>query len=235
MVALHLIQDNVMALWPFIHPSLLTIFLGAFPPIIWLFFFLMEDNIQPEPKRMVFKVFLIGILAAFVAAAIEYIVRGVILIPAGVGDYSNITFITFAFIEELVKFMAVYLAVKGSKYFDEPVDYMIYMITGALGFAAIENVLFLSQQPSVSLLEISIVRSIGATLLHAIAGGLIGYYWAKKKIMVGLLLAVGLHAIFNYAIFRLSYSAVYATGILVVASFFVFYYFDIIKDEDGQQ
>lgn len=188
---------------------------------------------------MVLKVFLTGILAALAAAAVELIVRNVILMPSGIGDYSTITLTTFAFIEELVKFMAVYVAVKGSKYFDEPIDCMIYMITGALGFAAIENTLFLQQlllqQSSQGLLEISIVRSIGATLLHAIAGGFIGYYWAKKRLIVGLVMAVGLHAIFNYAIFRLDYSAVYATGILVIASFFIFYYFDIMKDEDGQQ
>ena len=239
MVIIQLIQDNALALWPVIQPYLLTIFLGAIPPIVWLFFFLTEDSIQSEPKRMVFKVFLTGILAALAAAAMELIVRGVVLIPAGIGNYSNVTLITFAFIEELVKFMAVYVAVKGSKYFDEPVDCMVYMITGALGFAAIENTLFLRQllvqQPSQNLLEISIVRSIGATLLHAIAGGFIGYYWAKKRLIVGLALAVGLHTIFNYAIFKLGYSAVYATGILVIASFFIFYDFDIMKDEDGQQ
>ena len=217
------------------RPSLKSILLGPVPPIIWLFFFLMEDNIQPEPKRMVLKVFLTGIMAALIAAALELIVRDAILMPAGVGDYNNITFTTFSFIEELVKFMAVYIAVRGSKYFDEPVDCMIYMITGALGFAAIENTLFLLQQPNTSLFEVSIVRSTGATLLHAIASGFVGYYWAKKKLVVGLVLAVGLHTVFNYAISQLGYSAVYATGILVIASFFIFQDFDIIKDEDGQQ
>ncbi len=184
---------------------------------------------------MVLKVFLTGVLAAIAAAALELIARSVIFIPAGVGDYSKTTFIAFAFIEESIKFIAVYVAVKGSKYFDEPVDCMVYMITGALGFAAIENALFLSQYIGQNLLEIGIVRSVGATLLHAIASGFVGYYWAKKKFILGLLLAVSIHAIFNYAIFQLNYSAIYATGVLVIASFFIFYDFDIMKDEDGQQ
>ncbi len=222
-------------LWPIIQPTLTAVLLGSAAPIIWLFFFLMEDNIHPEPKRMILKVFLTGVLAAIVAAAMEIIVRSVILIPANIGDYSNTTFAIFAFIEELIKFMAVYVAVKGSKYFDEPVDCMIYMITGALGFAAIENAFFLSQHLNASLFEIGIVRSVGATLLHAIASGFVGYFWAKKKLIWGFLLAVGIHAIFNYAIFQLNYSAVYATGILVIASFFIFYDFDIMKDKDGQQ
>jgi len=235
MVIIQLIQNNAVALWPVIQPALIATVIGSAAPIIWLFFFLMEDNIETEPKRMVLKVFLTGVLAAIAAAALELIARSVIFIPAGVGDYSKTTFIAFAFIEESIKFIAVYVAVKGSKYFDEPVDCMVYMITGALGFAAIENALFLSQYIGQNLLEIGIVRSVGATLLHAIASGFVGYYWAKKKFILGLLLAVSIHAIFNYAIFQLNYSAIYATGVLVIASFFIFYDFDIMKDEDGQQ
>jgi RsiW-degrading membrane proteinase PrsW (M82 family) len=235
MVIIQLIQDNLATLLPAVQPALIAIIIGSAAPIIWLFFFLMEDNIQTEPKRMVFKVFLTGILAALTAAAIEIIIRGFVLMPTGIEDYSKTTLIVFAFIEELIKFIAVYLAVKGSKYFDEPVDCMIYMITGALGFAAIENALFLSQYIGQNLLEIGIVRSVGATLLHAIASGFVGYYWAKKKFVVGLLLAVSIHTIYNYAISQLNYSAVYATGALVIASFFIFYDFDIMKDEDGQQ
>lgn len=235
MVAAQLIYDNALSFWPIIQPNLMVALVGIAAPIIWLFFFLMEDNIQPEPKRAIFNVFLVGIAAALAAAIVELIAKGIILTPLGVGDYNAITLGVFAFIEEVVKFLAVYLAVRGSKYFDEPVDCMIYMITGALGFAAIENTLFLLQQPVHLIVEIGIVRSIGATLLHAIAAGFIGYYWAKKRLLVGLFLAIALHAIFNYAISALDYSAVYATGILVIASFFIFYDFDIIKDEDGQR
>ena len=51
--------------------------------------------------------------------------------------------LVWAAIEELVKFSAISLVALRSVYFDEPVDALIYMITVALGFAAIENSLFL--------------------------------------------------------------------------------------------
>jgi len=208
--------------------------LGFLPAIAWLVFFLLEDRIHPEPKKMVFKIFLVGILSALAAAAIQLILQDTIFKTFTIKDVDKISFLTIAFIEEFVKFAAVYVAVKGSKYLDEPVDYMVYMITGALGFAAIENTLFLLQKNSNIIFEIIVLRAVGATLLHALASGFIGFYWAKRKLVLGLFIAVLLHAGFNYLILKFSLAPVYATAILIFASFFLFYDFDIIK-EDGRE
>jgi len=124
------------------------------------------------------------------------------------------------------------LTIKGSKYLDEPVDFMIYMITAALGFAAIENSLFLSQKSSEIVLEIMVLRAVGATLLHALASGFVGFYWSRRKIVIGLLMAAVLHSGFNYLILKFNEAPVYATAILIFASFFLFYDFDIIKEGD---
>src|SRR3989344_1138942 len=208
--------------------------LGFFPAVAWLVFFLLEDRIHPEPKKMVFKIFLVGILSALAAAAIQLILQDTVFKTFAIKDIDKISFLAIAFIEEFVKFAAVYVAVKGSKYLDEPVDYMIYMITGALGFAAIENTLFLLQKNSNIIFEIIVLRAVGATLLHALASGFIGFYWAKRKLVLGLFIAVLLHAGFNYLILKFSLAPVYATAILIFASFFLFYDFDIIK-EDGRE
>ena len=93
--------------------------------------------------------------------------------------------------------------------FDEPVDAMIYMIIAGLGFAALENILCLI--PSISLSEIlgiSALRFVGATFLHALCSGTIGFFLAlsiyeakrKKLLMVGIILATFLHGLFNYSI-----------------------------------
>ena len=208
--------------------------LGFLPAIAWLVFFLLEDRIHPEPKKMVFKIFLVGILSALAAAAIQLILQDTIFKTFTIKDVDKFSSLTIAFIEEFVKFAAVYVAVKGSKYLDEPVDYMVYMITGALGFAAIENTLFLLQKNSNIIFEIIVLRAVGATLLHALASGFIGFYWAKRKLVLGLFIAVLLHAGFNYLILKFSLAPVYATAILIFASFFLFYDFDIIK-EDGRE
>lgn len=204
--------------------------IGFLPAIAWLMFFLIEDRVHPEPKKMVFKVFLVGILSAITAAALQLSLQATAFKFFGINDTHKISFLSFSIIEELVKLAMVYVVVKGSKYLDEPVDYMIYMITGALGFAAIENAFFLLEKAPDIIFEIIILRSVGATLLHALASGFVGFYWAKRKLILGLLIAVLLHAGFNYLIFKFSLAPVYATVILIFASFFLFYDFDIIKE-----
>lgn len=214
----------------------ISLALGFLPAIAWLIFFSLEDRMHPEPKKMVIKVFIVGIISALAAAAIQLILQDTVFTSFNIQETDKVSFIALAFIEEMIKFAAVYVMVRRSKYLDEPVDYMIYMITGALGFAAIENALFLFQKSSGIILEIMILRAVGATLLHALASGFIGFYWAKRKLIIGLIMAVLLHAGFNYLILKFSIAPIYATVILVFASFFLFYDFDIIKENgDGEK
>ncbi len=213
---------------------LLSAGLGFLPAIVWLMFFLLEDRAHPEPKKVVVRIFLVGIVSALVAAAIQLVFRDTLFTKLDIKETDGISFIILSFIEELVKFAAVYLALRKSKYLDEPLDAMIYMITGALGFAAIENTLFLLKGGSEVILETIVLRAVGATLLHALASGFVGFYWAKKRTLIGLIIAVLLHASFNYVILKFSIAPIYATAILIIASFFLFYDFDIIK-ENGQR
>ncbi|MBI2592941.1 MAG: PrsW family intramembrane metalloprotease [Candidatus Colwellbacteria bacterium] len=200
---------------------LIPLLLGVAPALFWLIFFLIEDKKRPEPKVALLRVFIVGVLSAILAAAIQKSLN------IGFFDYSIITLLIFALIEEVTKFIGVYFAVSGKKFFDEPVDAMIYMITAAMGFAALENVLTLIEIRPI--FEITILRFIGATLLHAIASGLVGFYWMKRKLVRGLMVATLLHAGFNYLILQLPGVEIYATSILIVAGLFLFYDFDLIK------
>jgi len=98
--------------------------------------------------------------------------------------------IFLALTEEVFKFFAAWLAVGRRKELDEPIDAMIYMIAAALGLATIENFFILSDLMSAGgivavneLSSIIVLRFVGATFLHAIASGLVGYYWAKSRII----------------------------------------------------
>ena len=218
-----------------INHYLIPIALGFFPAIAWLIFFSLEDRMHPEPKKMLFKVFIVGVISALGAAVLQLIVQDTAFAYFGIKEIDKVSFIIFASIEEIVKFIAVYLTVKGSKYLDEPVDFMMYMITGALGFAAIENSLFLLNKGPQIVLEIMVLRAVGATLLHALSSGFFGFYWARRKIFIGLLMAAVLHSGFNYLILTFNEAPVYATAILIFASFFLFYDFDIIKEDEREE
>ena len=211
----------------------ISIILGLVAPLFWLGFFLFEDREHPEPKLMIFVVFFGGVLAAFLSLSPEIYLSAEF--PQFGFPYQSRMLVPFAFIEEFMKFVVVYLIIKYSKYFDEKVDAMIYMITAALGFAAIENIFNLFNILELhEVIQTTVIRGIGATLLHAISSGLFAFYWMRGKLWLGLINATLLHALFNYLILRIEGDAkIYATLILVLAAFFLFRDFEIIKKPRG--
>ncbi|MEX2053951.1 MAG: PrsW family glutamic-type intramembrane protease [Candidatus Colwellbacteria bacterium] len=207
----------------------LSIIFGLIAPLFWLGFFLFEDRENPEPRFMILVIFLGGVLSAFLALSPEIYLSA--NFPQTGFPYESKLLIPFAFIEELSKFIVVYLIIKYSKYFDEKVDAMIYMITAALGFAAIENIFSLFNILEFhEVIQTTVVRGIGATLLHAIASGLFAFQWMRGRPLLGLFHATTLHFLFNYLILRIEGDAkIYATLILVLAALFLFRDFEIIK------
>ncbi len=190
------------------------------PSFAWMFFYLKKDT-HREPLSIIIKVFLAGCLVVVPVAAIElaiigganYFLKKVALLGV------IVPFILAPFIEEIFKFAAVKKSIEKNKEFDEPVDAMTYMVVGALGFAAVENFIYLLKiafdfpAPFVVQRQFAsgeeffytfILRGSGATLLHALASASLGYFWAlaiiKNKIgslYHGVLSAGLLHLAFN--------------------------------------
>lgn len=215
-----------MDYWPII--------IGLIPSFAWLYFYLGEDP-HPEPKKLVFEAFLLGSITTFLAFYIQK-AFGVGLSQIGASNYSPAAFFIFSAVEELLKFGAAFILVKSSsRYFDEPVDAMIYIVVVALGFAAVENVAAAINSQGASF-EITTLRFIGATLLHTISSAIIGYYWAIsiishniKKLIAGCFLAILLHTIFNYLIIRYEPALMVPTGFLIIAAMVVLYDFEKLK------
>lgn len=185
------------------------------PGVIWLVFYLREDIEHPEPKMLIFYTFLAGALVTALVLPFQVLVNEWVS-SNGYASRGLVAFLLLAATEELVKFFAVYLVVSRRKEFDEPVDAMIYMIVSSLGFATVENVASVFQAhfaagANPGPVETSILRFVGATLLHTLASGVVGYYWGKALakhghyvwlIVRGLLIATSLHAVFNWLIIK---------------------------------
>jgi len=228
--------------------------LGLAPSLVWLSFYLRKDC-HPEPKHLLTRAFLMGIIISPLA----------VLLQLGFSNFGGVTgldifspgtytfFLWSSFVEEFLKFFAIYMIIVRSPEFDEPVDGMVYMISAALGFAAIENILVmfnLISDGAGTALNTLALRFVGATLLHALASGLIGYFLAmswffrehkKKLIIFGLLIATLFHAAFNMLISFSQDSAapvvglVYTTFLLIVLAFLVSILFDKIKERHVHQ
>ena len=118
----------------------------------------------------------------------------------------------------MVKFFAVAVIALRSRNMDEPIDAMIYCITVALGFAALENALFILSPLGAGDVTKSIItgnmRFVGATLVHVVSSASIGFFiglayyrgrFTKFILMIfGILVAIALHSAFNLSIINVT-------------------------------
>lgn len=184
-----------------------TLLAGVLPTLLWLWFWLREDTLHPEPRNLITISFMAGCTAVIIAIVCEKYAQDLITDP-------TYRYIAWAGIEEIVKFLAVAVLLFRSKYLDEPIDMMIYCITVALGFAALENALFILSPLSAHEFSTSLVttnlRFLGATLVHVVSSALIGFlvgivfyrgaFIKTIAALIGIILSTALHASFNLAI-----------------------------------
>jgi RsiW-degrading membrane proteinase PrsW (M82 family) len=216
------------------------IILGILPSIIWLLFYLRKDA-HPESNRQILKIFFCGMLATVPAIFLEIgffkISSRFVFLNESLIYVLNI-FVGVALIEEFLKYFVVKWKVLKSSELDEPIDVMLYMIIAALGFAALENTLILFELgPSFyfpAALSISVFRFWGATFLHALCSGLLGFFMAmsfyktRKRIVFffsGLGIATVLHGFFNFSIIKIGESFSTAEGQLLVVDYSQFIFF----------
>src|SRR5258708_1899913 len=135
---------------------------GIIPSLLWLWFWLKEEE-NPEPKALLSVVFILGMVAVLLVLPVEKFIQ------TNISSYQG-QIILWACAEELLKFFAVLVILFKSGNNKKPIDWPIYMITAALGFAALENVLFLIKPFSVNQATVALLtgqlRFMGSTLLH---------------------------------------------------------------------
>ncbi len=169
---------------------------------------------NPEPKRTIAQLFLVGFILPFFLGDLEHAAQGW-LASYGVSSLAFSFLLVAAFIEEIMKYLAALTIYYHNKEFDEPVDAMIYLIVTALGFAAAENLIYAlatsQSDPSQNIVLLIVLRFLGATLLHTLTSGIIGYFIARSYflnesfgIMRGLLWATLIHTLFNFFILGIS-------------------------------
>ncbi len=207
---------------------LFSIIGGVLPSLAWLWFWLRRDNESPEPTGLIAISFLAGMIVVYFVLPLQKLI--VFLLPI-IMDMIDIIAVKFSFIppseettkiilwasiEEIAKYTTVFFIAFHSKYFDEPIDAVMYLITAALGFAAAENILYLFTDLTTGTVLQAIntggLRFIGATIVHTISSAFIGiaiaFSFYKKysikflSVTLGLIVASLLHAQFNLAIIQ---------------------------------
>ena len=241
--------------WVFI---LLAIAGGFLPTIFWLWFWLHEDKKKLEPKRVIARTFIVGGFFVPIVFIIDhfFLPSNNLVTQISTAYKSNLTLsaiilvslplVALALIEELSKYLAARIGALRNINCDEPIDVMIYMITAALGFSAVENSLFLfsllitSGPTYSSFLFTGNLRFLGATLLHTVTSATLGAFlgfafyqktWVKTIAWIlGLATATTVHLFFNFFIITGGSQNVLPVLIgLWVATMFIIFIFEIIR------
>lgn len=223
---------------------------GVLPAVIWLWFWLKEDDEHPEPSKAIFFTFIFGIMAVPIALIAQLVTSVVFLQSKDIAEVmiinpslATIIVIVWALIEEIVKFGAAYYGGLHKKTNDEPLDMIIYLITASLGFAALENAMFLFapllEGDTTTALITGNMRFLGATLVHVGSSAILGVflalsYFYKKQIqntyiIVGFVIATTLHAVFNLFIIRNQESLFSALLLIWLVIVIIILFFEKIK------
>ena len=210
--------------------ELILILLAAIAPGAFLLYSIYDkDNLQQEPIGQIGKGFLYGVCSALVAMVFA-------LIPTVISSYIDIpfwsqlfdAFFCAALPEELAKLMMLWLLLKNNKYFDEYFDGIVYAVSISMGFATLENILYLLSDEA--WISTGIARGLISVPGHYGFSVLMGYYYSlyhfkhipnleRVKCMI-LLAPVLAHGIFD-ALLMLAGIAD-SGGAVIMLVFFVF-------------
>lgn len=183
------------------------------PGILWVWYFARNDR-HPEPLPMLVRAFIAGILSVVPAGLLEQPLRTVLVKPAPVSVGILLALVAVGVIEEGVKLGATYIAVFRSSEFDEVADGIVYAVTVALGFAAIENLFYTATFG----LSVALLRAVVTSLAHASFAGVFGFWLGLYRmghtghdgLGRGFVVASGLHAFYDYIVMSRAFSPVIA-------------------------
>jgi RsiW-degrading membrane proteinase PrsW (M82 family) len=206
--------------------GLLTLVGLALAPTVFLFSFVyMRDRYEHEPLRLVILTFFIGSVMVLPAIFLEQVLA--LPIPAFVQAY-----VVIALVEEGLKFVAVRIKPYRSREFNEVMDGIVYGATASLGFATVENLLYVLGPHGGAVT--GIFRAFLSVPGHVAYAGIMGFYLGlakpfrntsksqERSLMVkGLVIAVFLHGSYD-ALLSLGGAGFFGAILVDVVSWIVF-------------
>ena len=170
------------------------------PPLLIAFFIYRNDLYEVEPHRLLIKTFFLGFLITVPMILIELLTGEI---------FDNIllySLLGVALVEEGIKYVTLLLYNYKKDDFNEPYDGIIYSVMLTMGFALVENVMYVIQGGG----EVAILRMFSAIPLHATCGIIMGYFLGKAKMehqnieknkILALVIPTIIHGLYNYFIF----------------------------------
>jgi RsiW-degrading membrane proteinase PrsW (M82 family)/ribosomal protein L40E len=202
--------------------------------VLWLWYFSSRTLYKRPAVRVLGATFVLGAIATIPALALNLIGQSLFIDIFGRTQLSHILVLFFVVgpIEETLKLMVVYLYAYRRKEFDEPLDGVIFSATAALGFAAIENVVYLAQNDPMLVLLRGPLSNPG----HALFSSFWGLSLSRAKsapnlasqrfplILRGWLMAALLHSVFNVLLLASEHISIILFYVVITALLALFFW-----------
>jgi RsiW-degrading membrane proteinase PrsW (M82 family) len=191
--------------------TILIILLAAIAPCaFWLWLIYKWDKYKPEPKSLIIQTFFLGMVVVIPVAIIETLLYpNATQNPSSLSAAVYLAFIVVGVTEEAGKFFIVRRTIYYSPHFEEPADGLVYASAAALGFASLENVIYLLSFGW----QVILVRGLFSNLAHVLFSALWGYPLALGKLGMarkeytwyGLAASMIAHGAFDFLFFTQSF------------------------------
>ena len=194
--------------------------LAVAPVFIFLFYIYIRDKYEKEPIRLLVIGTTFGAVIAFpIVFAGNY---ALLLLPIDatmLQDAAFNAFVVAAFIEEFFKYIVLFFLIWRNPNLNEPFDGIVYAVFISLGFAFVENILYVFSE-DVGGLTTALVRAVISVPGHGLFGVIMGYYftcafYAKAKnqrtmyLALALVAPVVMHGIYNFLLLTNVYKVVF--------------------------
>ena len=180
--------------------------LSLAPVVLLFWFFYVRDKYEKEPPGLLIRLFAFGAFSVLPAIAFGLLLgrfTNFYLVPGSLKYLLVENYLVIGLVEEMVKLYVVVSVAYGHAAFNEPYDGIIYAITAALGFAAVENIMYVYQGG----VGVGVARMLLAVPAHALFGSFMGHYLSRSKfssggrstrlIYLALLIPAFLHGTYN--------------------------------------
>ena len=192
----------------------------AIAPALLLLWLVIAADSRPEPPRVVWMCVALGAVSVVPVAVVElWLLHHLLfsinpLVEAG----QNALWVA-AVPEEAAKVAIIAAVALRSREFDEPMDGVVYGAAVGLGFAAVENFLYVTQNANV--FAVAVIRGVMSVPFHGALGAIAGAYlagarfggalgahkhggwWRARRFVLAWLIPVVLHALFDWCVFSL--------------------------------
>lgn len=222
--------------------------LAILPGIALLLFFYFRNKYKKEPFGLILIAFLLGAFVTLPASTTSSLLQrltGWFTPPPTILKIFLGAFLIAGVVEEFWKFFVLRFYCYHRPEFDEPYDGILYSTAVALGFATIENIIYIFGSSPIGGLRIGVTRALLAVPSHAFYGVLMGYFLGEAKFarteteanllgILGLFLAIVAHGIYDFVVVALTLRPLLVGSLMVFSVLVWVVFFELTRRQAAQ-